>query len=164
MTFTILAIDPGPEPGVVTLYPALVLGRVQTFNLSPEDLVAWLARYRHNFNAIVCERFDVGPRTAKSTKAGAAATLSLIGQLQQVAPDLVMQSAGTVKPWATDRRLRTYGVYVTGDHHRDAVRHALYYTVKHGYLPKRGTHTPEEAKAQSELGAAAPLRGPHAGA
>ena len=44
MTFTILAIDPGPEPGVVTLYPALVLGRVQTFNLSPEDLVAWLAR------------------------------------------------------------------------------------------------------------------------
>ena len=87
------------------------------------------------------QRRVLGRGTARKTKAGTAATIEQVGRLREecsrAGVRLVEHPAGVVKPWATDDRLRAYGCYVTGNHHRDAVRHALYAAVRAGYLPRR---------------------------
>lgn len=43
---------------------------------------------------------------------------------------VVVQSAADAKGFATDERLRSWGMYVTPEHARDAMRHAVLYATK----------------------------------
>ena len=137
---TVGGVDPGPKPGTCLL---VIAGRdvasVVT-GMDPQELLT--ADY------LAVERYVLQPRSGRQQdKAAQTATLvmaeelasarralrvdaKLVGRLQYLGP-------GNVKPWATDRRLERYGVLVKGGHHRDAVRHALYYAVAAGLLPRR---------------------------
>lgn len=44
---------------------------------------------------------------------------------------VVLQSSADAKGFATDERLRSWGMYVTPEHARDAMRHAVLYAAKH---------------------------------
>ena len=137
----IIGIDPGPKPGLVVLttYAGRITAVTKLDGPAPDlsGLDAQLARA----SLVSTERFVIGRGTARKTKAGTAATIEQVGRLREecsrAGVRLVEHPAGVVKPWATDDRLRAYGCYVTGNHHRDAVRHALYAAVRAGYLPRR---------------------------
>ena len=137
----IIGIDPGPKPGLVVLttYAGRITAVTKLDGPAPDlsGLDAQLARA----SLVSMERFVIGRGTARKTKAGTAATIEQVGRLREdcsrAGVRLVEHPAGVVKPWATDDRLRAYGCYVTGNHHRDAVRHALYAAVRAGYLPRR---------------------------
>lgn len=132
----IIGIDPGPKPGLVVL--TTYAGRITT--VTKLDLRG-LGEQLADAALVGMERFVIGRGTARKTKAGTAATIEQVGRLREkcsrAGVRLVEHPAGVVKPWATDDRLRAYGCYVTGNHHRDAVRHALYAAVRAGYLPRR---------------------------
>lgn len=132
----IIGIDPGPKPGLVVL--TTYAGRITT--VTKLDLRG-LGEQLADAALVGMERFVIGRGTARKTKAGTAATIEQAGRLREecsrAGVRLVEHPAGVVKPWATDDRLRAYGCYVTGNHHRDAVRHALYAAVRAGYLPRR---------------------------
>ena len=132
----IVGIDPGPKPGLVVL--TTYVGRITT--VTKLDLRG-LGEQLADAALVGMERFVIGRGTARKTKAGTAATIEQVGRLREecsrAGVRLVEHPAGVVKPWATDDRLRAYGCYVTGNHHRDAVRHALYAAVRAGYLPRR---------------------------
>lgn len=136
----VLGIDPGPEPGVVVLQ--IHNGRVENAGRGRPDQIESFAA---SADLVALERFLIGRGTARKTKAGTLETLAQIEQIrqlcQQAGTRLVEYPAGAVKPWATDERLRAYGCYVTGDHHRDAARHALFAAVRSGLLPRRPVDT-----------------------
>lgn len=132
----VLGIDPGPRPGAVLLQIAggmvVHAGRLRPDQI--EDLIPAA-------DLVALERFIVGRGTVRKTKAGTLETLAQIEQFRAVTHRagvrLVEYPAGTVKPWATDDRLRAFGCYVPGDHDRDAARHALFAAVRSKLLPRR---------------------------
>ena len=132
----IIGIDPGPKPGLVVLIT--YVGRITT--VTKLDLRG-LGEQLADAALVGMERFVIGRGTARKTKAGTEKTLTQVAEVramcEKMGVRLVQYPAGVVKPWATDDRLRAYGCYVTGNHHRDAVRHALYAAVRAGYLPRR---------------------------
>ena len=132
----IIGIDPGPKPGLVVL--TTYAGRITT--VTKLDLRG-LGEQLADAALVGMERFVIGRGTARKTKAGSLETLAYIEQVRAwvhaAGVRLVEYPAGTVKPWATDDRLRAFGCYVPGDHDRDAARHALYAAVRAGYLPRR---------------------------
>ena len=132
----IIGIDPGPKPGLVVLIT--YVGRITT--VTKLDLRG-LGEQLADAALVGMERFVIGRGTARKTKAGTEKTLTQVAEVramcEKMGVRLVQYPAGVVKPWATDERLRAFGCYVTGNHHRDAVRHALYAAVRAGYLPRR---------------------------
>ena len=132
----VMGIDPGPKPGVVILQIA-GSAVVHAGRLRPDQVPDLIPAVE----LVALERFILGRGTTRRTKAGSLETLAYIEQVRAWAHAagvrLVEYPAGVVKPWATDDRLRAFGCYVTGNHHRDAVRHALYAAVRAGYLPRR---------------------------
>ncbi len=137
----IVGIDPGPKPGLVVLHVCDEhVVRVTKLDGPALDFRG-LGEQLADAALVGMERFVIGRGTARKTKAGTAATIEQVGRLREecsrAGVRLVEHPAGVVKPWATDDRLRAYGCYVTGNHHRDAVRHALYAAVRAGYLPRR---------------------------
>lgn len=137
----IVGIDPGPSPGLVVL--TTYYGRVLGVNKldGPALDFCGLDEQLTKAALVSMERFVLGRGTARKTKAGTEVTLAQVAGLRELCEKagvrLVQYPAGVVKPWATDDRLRAFGCYVTGNHHRDAVRHALYAAVRAGYLPRR---------------------------
>jgi hypothetical protein len=135
MTY-VLGVDPGPTPGIVGL--SIAAGAVVEVDRWALDLLPGaIARAE----LVALERFILGRGTTRRTKAGSVATLAQIDQVRAwvhaAGVRLVEYPAGTVKPWATDNRLRAFGCYVTGDHDRDAARHALFAAVRSNLLPRR---------------------------
>ena len=137
----IIGIDPGPTPGLVVLTTYADRITAVTKLDAPAPDLRGLGEQLADAALVGMERFVIGRGTARKTKAGTAATIEQVGRLREecsrAGVRLVEHPAGVVKPWATDDRLRAYGCYVTGNHHRDAVRHALYAAVRAGYLPRR---------------------------
>ena len=137
----IVGIDPGPAPGLVVL--TTYDGRITAVTKldGPALDFRGLDEQLAQSSVVSMERFVIGRGTARKTKAGTEKTLAQIAEVRalcvRMGARLVQFPAGVVKPWATDNRLRAYGCYVTGDHDRDAVRHALYAAVRAGYLPLR---------------------------
>ena len=137
----IVGIDPGPAPGLVVLHTfanrVLGVNKLDGPALDFRGLDEQLTKAA----LVSMERFVLGRGTARKTKAGTEVTLAQVAGLRELCEKagvgLVQYPAGVVKPWATDDRLRAFGCYVTGNHHRDAVRHALYAAVRAGYLPRR---------------------------
>ena len=132
----VMGIDPGPKPGAALLQIAGSVV-VHAGRLRPDQVPDLIPAVE----LVSMERFVLGRGTARKTKAGTEVTLAQVARLRElcekVGVRLVQYPAGVVKPWATDDRLRAFGCYVTGNHHRDAVRHALYAAVRAGYLPRR---------------------------
>ena len=137
MTTTVGGVDPGPKPGTCLL---VIAGRdvasVVT-GMDPQELL--------DADYLAVERYVLQPRSGRQQdKAAQTATLVMAEELatarrarQGQRARLQYLGPGNVKPWATDKRLERYGVLVKGGHHRDAVRHALYYAVAAGLLPRR---------------------------
>ena len=138
----IIGIDPGPKPGLVVLHVCdeHIVRVTKIDGLAPGPSHG-LADQLAQASLVSMERFVLGRGTARKTKAGTEVTLAQVASLRELCEKmgvrLVQYPAGVVKPWATDDRLRAFGCYVTGNHHRDAVRHALYAAVRAGYLPRR---------------------------
>lgn len=146
----IIAIDPGPIPGLVMLTPHgphLDVDIVQcSASIAPIVLYALLDQHRASLGTapviVQIEKFVVGRASQRSAGAGTI-TRDLVGKLQREAEthegvSVVMRSASEVKPWATDVRLEKAGLLAATKgmpHARDAARHALFCAVKGGYLP-----------------------------
>lgn len=86
--------------------------------------------------ALAVERFVSGPRSGRlATPKGAETAKQLIGELTGWAKatdvQLYLRSAGEVKPWATDARLKKLDAAARGmPHAHDALRHALFTGVR----------------------------------
>lgn len=137
----IIGIDPGPKPGLVVLHVCDEhVVRVTKLDGPALDFRG-LGEQLADAALVALERFIIGRGITRRTKAGSLETLAYIEQVRAwvhaAGVRLVEYPAGTVKPWATDDRLRAFGCYVPGDHDRDAARHALYAAVRAGYLPRR---------------------------
>lgn len=139
MTY-VLGIDPGPLPGIVGLSIAGSMV-VEVDRWAPDLLDGAIARAE----LVALERFIIDRATVRRTKAGSTKTIAQVEEVRKLVHAagvrLVEYPAGTVKPWATDERLRAFGCYVTGDHYRDAARHALFAAVRSGLLPRRPVDT-----------------------
>lgn len=142
----VVAVDPGPVPGVAMLTNDG--GRLATsvFQCDP-DSVLWLVRHLITAGPIAArrviavERFVVGMRAANSAHASAGVvTRDMIGALTELGRSLarvsvVRRCAAEVMPWSTDKRLKAVGLYdVTKamPHARAASRHALFAAVRDG--------------------------------
>ena len=140
----VLGLDPGPAPGVVVL--ELADGKVSGLLVvpAPPENVPELIRTRLGglVDLVALEKFLVSPGTARRTRGGSELAMSQAVTWKQLAKSqgLPVQylPAGTVKPWATDTKLKALGLYqptaVGGGHHRDACRHALYMAARRGLL------------------------------
>lgn len=136
----VLGIDPGPTPGVVLLKckRGELPHMVQFHGYSMEQLVQLV----QGADIVAVERFIVSPGTGRKTRGATPATMAMAHELAEAAKrhgrPLQYAVAGQVKPWATDARLKAWGLYDDtkgkGGHHRDAARHALYAAVKRGAL------------------------------
>lgn len=140
----VVGVDPGATTGICALTyldavdglyagPAIVL---ETAAGDAVDLIVRILaehRRRRYETLLAVEQFVVSQRAAHSATAQAGqVTRELIAELTGHAP-MYVRSAATVKPWATDRRLRAAGLYAATkgyNHARDAARHALYTAVK----------------------------------
>ena len=139
-TVTVGGLDPGPRPGSCIL-------TVELGAETPGELVSCTTGEMdplQDCDYLAVERYVIQPRSGRSQDKGAqAATLVMAEEWHTRAAALLPPGhvqylgPGNVKPWATDRRLERYGVTVRGGHHRDAVRHALYFAVRLGLLPRR---------------------------
>jgi hypothetical protein len=141
----VVAVDPGPIPGVAVL---CVINGVLTpspavFQCGARS-VAWLVDQMfsdeplYEQRILVIERFVVGPRAARSStpKAGQL-TRDMVGELTALGTQLgvrvVQRSASEVMPWATDARLDRAGLLAVTkgmQHARAAARHALFCAVR----------------------------------
>ena len=132
----ILGIDPGPEPGLIMLnirnnllFEAWVPPSLED-GLMAAEIVAY-------------EKFLISNATIRRTRLGSTVTIGMVETIRNWVEDHndILSSnfpAGTVKPWATDARLKSWGLYkLPTRHHRDAARHALYCAVQRHFLPAR---------------------------
>lgn len=170
----VLGIDPGQTTGIAVLGCELPAGDQQVrwswpvlVQSSPGGVVSILEMFiervrdqNGHLAAVAIEQFVTGPRSAKlATPRGAQAARELIGSVWSLAQaksvPSFLNSAGAVKPWATDNRLdalrRRSGAPVQRGmpHATDALRHALFVGVRYAGmtdpLSRRGSvdHRPE---------------------
>jgi hypothetical protein len=145
----VVAVDPGPIPGVV------MLGRDATGVLPPSIFqcdagsLIWLVRHMLTAGpeptprVLAVERFVVGMRSARSsTPIAGAITRDQIGALTELGRELdgllvVRRCAAEVMPWSSDKRLNAAGLLELTkgmQHARAAARHALYAAVRDGAM------------------------------
>lgn len=173
MGYLVVGVDPGPTPGICGLlynppqteplaHSARNLTDFRVMQVNARGClgaVAWLLNSEwgdghHVFLQV--ERFVVGRASLVSAQGDAGQiTRDMVGALLALHEDqgrvkVVARTAAEVKPWATDERLKKAGLLgaVLGmPHARDAVRHALYCTVKtlglHDPLSTKPTTGPE---------------------
>jgi hypothetical protein len=151
--FRVVAVDPGPTPGVAAVTGGPGPVSVAVFQCDARS-VAWLVHTlltlparnkRIQYRVVLAvERFVVGPRAARLAGAAAAAqTRDMIGELGALGEELagvtvVRRAAAEVMPWATDKRLSAAGLLAITKampHARAAARHALFTAVRDGGLP-----------------------------
>lgn len=129
----ILGVDPGGTTGVVLLDPQqlLVTGHMQ---LTVKDDLAgeWAGWLRHivpTVDIIVAERFTISQRTIQHSRQHDA--LDVLGALRYLSiierKPLDLQMASDAKAAFSDDTLKNLDLFnsVTGEHARDALRHAL---------------------------------------
>lgn len=110
---------------------------------------------------IVYEEYRVRGNKYKEHVGSEVVTIQHIGAIKVVASELAMplfkQSAGMAKGFATDAKLRRWGLYQTGLRHaNDAIRHGCYWILfasSRKPVGRRGREQ-EEAEAEAELGKA----------
>lgn len=138
----VLGIDPGKTTGIALIggpdgVPVLLQSSREGVLTAVWALVERCRDQGEPVNALAVERFVSGPRSGKlATPAGATTARMVIADLLTFAQDVAevpvhLRSAGEVKPWATDARLKAAGIEHRGmPHALDAARHALYCMVR----------------------------------
>lgn len=146
----VIGIDPGPTPGLVSLYvdggQLLAVEVVQCSVSAAEKILRAFVEAAPVRTIVQLEKFVVGRGSMRAAGAGAV-TLDLVGHLTGVVVDLgrtrdhivqyAQRPATAVKPWATDARLLAAGLASATSgmrHARDAARHALFAAVHDGVL------------------------------
>jgi hypothetical protein len=145
MTVNVLGVDPGPIPGIVTLHylqhPAWALDAVHAYQCSapaaPKLLALLLDEYGDCWAAGGIEQFVQG--TVKTDKVTARQIPVLMDVAAGHGLHLGCLPAGTVKPWATARRMASSGVWAQVPaklpHARSAAQVALYWGCRNGGVP-----------------------------
>lgn len=144
-SLTVIGVDPGGTTGIAALrYADGALIDVDLLQVTP-GAVLWVVESLLSMETaprlLAIEEFVVGPRAAKSSAHPAGKkTRELIGALGVLAGGLgvsrVVRPAATVKPWATDERIRASKLSMAGMGHAiDAARHALYAAVRDAGIP-----------------------------
>jgi hypothetical protein len=144
-----VVVDPGGTTGWATVHPQARLVRAGQFAGNEWEQVdavlrLWLAqRTAAGLPALVVEAFSLrvglneGAKSRAETLSPVRLTFALEYTIYRLAVRGVVpprwgstgavdtrQQANDAKHFATDERLRRWGLYVPGDHARDAVRHA----------------------------------------
>ena len=133
----LLAVDPGSTSGVVVLYAAKDRETLVDHHAEvPFDKSAAMLQHRVEMvDAIVVERFTIGPRTLTYSRQPEA--LYVIGGLMLFAQladkPLALQAPADAKAAFPDELLASMGLFtaVKGGHARDALRHGLLYLRRH---------------------------------
>lgn len=157
----ILAVDPGPIPGVVGLLIEEDIDGVnrvtdvQLAQVTPGLIgltlggivMRWkghptVTDAREAAVLIAVERYVVSRRSGRSSSAAAGATTrDMVGVIERFGEELgapvVQRPAVLVKGWATDERLARAGLETPSGmrHAKDAMRHALYAACHAEFLP-----------------------------
>lgn len=150
LSYTVIGVDPGPEPGLVALYieaqrlvTSGVWGRGNPTAVIFDEMVS--ARDRDAVVWVAVEKFVFSRATSRNRHGASHETHAMAEDVAQYARGLGLKTqflgAGNVKPWATDSRLREFGLWdgLPNGHHRDAARHALFMAQRGGILPKTVT-------------------------
>lgn len=149
----VLGVDPGPTTGLAIAYwdeeSWMYPGAYQCDASSAPALAGWLASLhgsatRPAVRAVRGQVEEFRPGTGAGARgANAAVTRTAVDELKAVLESykvtVATRPAATVKPWATDERLKKAGLFpVTAGmpmHARDAFRHLLYRAVRDCGVP-----------------------------
>lgn len=160
----VIGIDPGPVPGVAGLWlhggdceiiESAVFGFAQCDERTLYSIVAeWLKGENPDETVFALEKYIVSTRASRSaTPRARDSTLRVSNTIGTIALRdnirLISRPAATVKPWATDLRLKAAGLYTRTEgstHARDATRHALYAACHDGGCADPLSHTTERHK------------------
>jgi hypothetical protein len=142
----VLCLDPGETTGWALFHHGKLESCGQAATPNPPDLVAairevaefWQTLANHHpdyakvLNRIVYEEYRVRGNKFKEHVGSEVVTIQHIGAIKVIADELgiglTKQSAGMVKGFATDVKLRRWGLYQTNKRHaNDAIRHGVYW-------------------------------------
>jgi hypothetical protein len=131
----ILAIDPGGTTGLALWTSNKGGESIQQWEIADPLNVLYTVRDESSalgLDALVCERFDLGPRTQAKSTAGSAQTIELIGALRWLAAEdgcpFILQAPVDAVQFVTDEKLRNLGWWCVGkEHARSATRHLVLY-------------------------------------
>lgn len=133
----LFAMDPGETVGYAVFRGPELLLADQSRLRRPSDIDATLTALHaiHGVpDVMVVEAYRIYPNRAKQHINSDLFTPRVIGGIEvwsaiiKPTPKLVFQMASQAKGFATDRKLRDWGLYQRGARHaNDAIRHAVYY-------------------------------------
>lgn len=137
----VLAVDPGLVTGAARYFTGS--GLEAGFELPLPSFLDWAWAHLSAHGAatvLVVEEFRINAATAKKTPA--PWSLEGIGALRWMATRhgavFVLQTASDAKTFVTNPRLREAGLWVPGEHARDACRHLLLYLARVGLYDGTG--------------------------
>lgn len=153
----ILVLDPGETTGWAVFRKGCLDSCGQFSTPHPADLAVniravydfWLdlrSRYPNSplLNLILYEEYRVRGNKFKTHVGSEVVTIQHIGAIKVVADELEVptekQTAGMAKGFATDPKLRHWGLYQSNQRHaNDAIRHGVYYLL-FKYAPEHREH------------------------
>lgn len=124
--------------------PALMADFVNSIEAAYHSVLDW----PDGLERIVYEEYRVRGNKAQEHIGSEVVTIQHIGAIKVVANELglklVKQSAGMAKGFASDRKLRAWGLYQTGLRHaNDSIRHGVYWHLFSYRKDPRGHHEEE---------------------
>lgn len=141
----ILAIDPGGTTGLAwynfhgyDFYDTRP-GTAMPRGFGPAAVQIDMLIAQFDPDLIVVEKFTINASTIQKSREGSNLAIELVGVTRFLAKQsgkpLEEQSPADAKNFVTDEKLRRIGWYVAGpDHARDALRHVLLASVRHGVV------------------------------
>lgn len=132
----IFALDPGLTTGWCVFKADKVVEHGQLEKSDPVTVFKFLqnTHKKHKVDYIVCENYRIYETKAKAHINSEVIVAQLIGSIKVAAEamdiPLKLQMAGLAKGFATDDKLREWGFWKVGMRHsRDAIRHAIYFSL-----------------------------------
>lgn len=123
----IVGVDPGKTTGIMS-FTVLEDGTVSCIEPLQLDFIGaglYLSQRLKEGDIVACESYRFMPKKAQDYSAP-----EVIGLVRyfcsRLGSDLIMQTPSAVKSLVSNEVLRRSGLYVQGDHARDASRHAVY--------------------------------------
>lgn len=129
----VLCLDPGETTGWALFDDGLLIecGQENT-GRHPAYMAEFIYTFQPEPNTLVYEEYRIRGNKVREHIGSEVVTIQHIGVIRAVADDLgvelVKQSAGMAKGFATDTKLRRWGLYQVNQRHaNDAIRHGVYY-------------------------------------
>lgn len=150
----VLCLDPGETTGWALFeHGLLVRSGQEGTGTHPAFMADFLYDFEPEPTVIVYEEYRIRGNKAKQHIGSEVFTIQHIGVIRAVADDLgvklVKQTAGMAKTFATDVKLRRWGLYQTNRRHaNDAIRHGVYYHLFY-YGRKDPRHGQDEEEADT---------------